>query len=101
MGHPMGATGLYVRIEDMVKLGTLLLNGGRWNGNQLLSASWVERIFANHYSLSEDPSGKLFFKAGMHGQLLCLLPRKHLSIAVQSFGADTAAIASWLLAHSE
>jgi len=33
--------GLYLRPRDMAKFGALYLNGGAWNGEQIISASWV------------------------------------------------------------
>lgn len=31
-------------VRDMVRLGLLLVHGGRWNGEQVLSAEWVSRM---------------------------------------------------------
>jgi CubicO group peptidase (beta-lactamase class C family) len=33
--------GLYLRPRDMAKFGALYLNGGSWNGEQIISAAWV------------------------------------------------------------
>jgi CubicO group peptidase (beta-lactamase class C family) len=40
-GINMGATGLRLRTEDMAKFGQLLLQGGMWNGKQLIPKEWV------------------------------------------------------------
>lgn len=37
----MGFSGIHVRTESLAKLGQLVLNGGRWRGEQLLDAEWV------------------------------------------------------------
>jgi CubicO group peptidase (beta-lactamase class C family) len=37
---------LMLRPRDMTKLGYLLLNDGRWQGEQILSADWVEKTTA-------------------------------------------------------
>ena len=37
-----GGWGLYVKTEDLAKMGQFLLQKGQWNGQQLLPASWVE-----------------------------------------------------------
>lgn len=36
-GYALGGTGLYLRTEDMVKLGALYLRGGDWNGTRVVS----------------------------------------------------------------
>ncbi|REE24863.1 CubicO group peptidase (beta-lactamase class C family) [Winogradskyella pacifica] len=33
--------GLYLKAEDLAKIGSLLLNKGKWNGKQIVSESWV------------------------------------------------------------
>lgn len=40
-GNPHGMSGLQIRPTDLAKLGQLMLQQGRWNGQQLLSADWV------------------------------------------------------------
>ena len=37
-----GGWGLYLKTEDLAKMGQLLLQKGKWKGKQLLPASWVE-----------------------------------------------------------
>ncbi len=40
-GIDAGGWGLYLLPEDMAKLGLLMLNGGSWNGRQLVRADWI------------------------------------------------------------
>lgn len=39
---------IHLRPRDMLKLGILFLNGGRWHGRQIISRSWVETSLAEH-----------------------------------------------------
>lgn len=42
MGINVGGWGLRVKTEDMARFGQLFLQKGRWQGQQVLPASWVE-----------------------------------------------------------
>lgn len=41
-GRPLAFTGLRMRPRDMLKLGRLVLNKGRWNDRQIVPAEWIE-----------------------------------------------------------
>jgi len=53
-GTNLGGWGLYVKTEDMAKLGQFLLQKGEWNGKQLLPAAWVEE--ATTSQILQDPN---------------------------------------------
>ena len=40
--HCIGASSLYLNIADMNKLGRLFLNGGKWNGKQIVDPNYVK-----------------------------------------------------------
>lgn len=40
-GHSGG--GLFISAEDMARFGLLFMNGGDWNGEQLISKEWIEK----------------------------------------------------------
>jgi Cu-Zn family superoxide dismutase len=40
-GETLGAVGLHLTSRDVAKLGFLLLNGGVWDGQQVISGAWV------------------------------------------------------------
>lgn len=54
-GINCGGWGLYVKTEDMAKLGLLLLQKGKWDGKQLIPAAWVKEASTSH--IASLPSG--------------------------------------------
>lgn len=59
-GINCGGWGLNITTEDMAKLGQLLLQGGVWNGRQVLPADWVKEM--SGYQVPSCPSGTPFEK---------------------------------------
>ena len=88
LGHAMGATGLYIRVEDMAKLGWLYLNGGVWKDRRILSQAWVDTVIENGYELRPKGVGKAYSKGGMYGQMLLVIPEENRVVAWQAFGKD-------------
>ncbi|MBQ2826703.1 MAG: beta-lactamase family protein [Clostridia bacterium] len=81
MGHPMGATGLYVRSEDTVKLGQIYLEGGTYKGKRYISKEWADIVPERGYELSRTGRGLSFAKGGMRGQQLLVIPEKNMAVA--------------------
>ncbi|MGI5894806.1 MAG: serine hydrolase domain-containing protein [Candidatus Merdivicinus sp.] len=78
MGYSMGATGLYLRSSDMVKLGQVYLQDGQFNHQQIISSAWRDLVFEREYELSKcNASG--YCKNGMHGQCLYVDPAHHFT----------------------
>lgn len=86
--HPIGATGLYIRARDMVKLGYLYSQRGAWEGQQLLSAKWVEAEETHAFSFGKSPVEGVFSKGGMRGQMLLYSPAKGYAAAWHSYNTD-------------
>lgn len=107
-GHPLGGSGLFLSLNDMAKLGQLYLDGGKWQGRQIVPESWVheatkmqidnpvpEEVKAS--GAPESPwhgigYGYMFwlcpypgsFRAdGSFGQITLVLPEKNMVVAVQ------------------
>ncbi len=70
MGHSMGATGLYIRTVDTLKLGRVFLDGGLWKGQRIVSAEWIKHAEKNGYDLYPVADKNAFTKGGMKGQRL-------------------------------
>ena len=53
--------GLRLQAESEAKLGLLMLNGGKWNGEQLISAQWIHDMSQRLISTREAPEPELSF----------------------------------------
>ena len=62
-GIEKGGWGLYIRPEDMAKLGQLVLNGGNWHGKQLISRDYLNAAASAHVSTPPQLGG---FNYGYH-----------------------------------
>lgn len=95
-GHTFGASALYLKITDQLKLGQLYLSGGKWGGEQILSESWAKEAsspivkFPNgsgygyqFWIYSEDTVKNAFKAAGAYGQETVVLPDKGLVVSIQ------------------
>ena len=47
-GINVGGWGLYLKTEDLAKMGQFILQGGKWNGEQLISAEWIAEATSAH-----------------------------------------------------
>jgi CubicO group peptidase (beta-lactamase class C family) len=54
-GMPAAASGLRMRARDAAKFGSLFLNGGKWNGKQVVPNAWVELSTRRHFSFRRRP----------------------------------------------
>jgi CubicO group peptidase (beta-lactamase class C family) len=70
--------GLFLKPRDMLKIGTLYLNDGQWNGEQIISSSWVHESFENTIPLNEIYA---------YGYQWWLAPAQYESGTVQSYCA--------------
>ncbi len=52
-GLPQGGGGLELRSRDLLTLGRLYLQGGRWNGAQIVPSHWVKASTTPHVSVPD------------------------------------------------
>jgi len=43
-GYPEGSARMYLRPRDMLKIGVCYLDGGVWNGQQIIPGEWVDAV---------------------------------------------------------
>lgn len=48
--------GLFLRPRDMAKIGLLFLNGGQWQGKQIISEQWVRESTKNYIDAAQIPA---------------------------------------------
>lgn len=110
-GLELGFSGLHATTEAIAKLGQLYLDGGAWNGVQLLPDGWVELATGPHIDNpdGENPDwrqgyGFQFWMArhgyrgdGAYGQFCVVLPEQDVVVAMTSQSLDMQAVldAAW------
>ena len=96
-----GGWGLFMRIEDMAKLGQLYLNNGMWDGKQILPENWVaesttprvatQKSGTPYYGyqlwLSDSRNGAYTFN-GMLGQNVFCFPDVNMVICTNAGNSD-------------
>lgn len=106
-GISLGGYGLSIRTEDIARFGQLYLQKGRWNGQQLVPAAWVEAATARQTSNGSNPAsdwdqgyGYQFWRArhgayrgdGAFGQFCIVMPKQDAVIAITSGTRDLQAV---------
>lgn len=96
-GRYLGGNEMALRLPDMVRFGEMYLNGGRWNGTQVLSTDWVNRSFVpvtrSQFSgldygygwfLGQTGNTNYALARGYGGQIICIVPPLNMTIAITS-----------------
>ncbi len=100
---------LQLRPHDMAKIGYMFLNGGKWDGKQILSLDWVRRATQRRVSLSGGESyGYLWWMTalplgliearGRGGQRIIIWPEKNALIVFTGGGFEPGRVGPYLLA---
>lgn len=106
-GISVGGYGLRVKTEDIAKLGQLYLQNGKWEGEQLLSETWINEATKKQTDSNEGDSdwsqgyGYQFWRCkpepgfyrgdGAFGQYCIVIPQKDTVIAITSESKDMGA----------
>ncbi|MDK2594100.1 serine hydrolase domain-containing protein [Pseudoalteromonas obscura] len=104
-GNLRGGARMFLTVHDWLKIGQLFVNNGRWNGEQIVSETWIKEVMMSrgvdkHYGgqlwlndmsfwLPKLPKDTVSLR-GHRGQYLVIIPSKQLVVA--RFGAYGAAV---------
>ena len=86
--HTIGATGAYMRAEDMVRLGWLYVNQGKLDGTSLVSKAWVDMMEQESFDLYPVKGSSFRCKGGMNGQMLLYSREKRFAAAWTAYEDD-------------
>jgi CubicO group peptidase (beta-lactamase class C family) len=83
-GIPIGGWGLKLTPREMAKLGYLYLNGGMWDGRQIVSSEWIETATRKHTATDSElgygyqwwtyPRWGAYAALGRYGQTIFVVP---------------------------
>ncbi len=97
-----GGWGMFIRIEDMAKLGRLYLQKGVWEGRRILPAEWIEEsvstriltgmdrcdLYGYHLWLNEDRGVTAWSFNGMLGQNVFCYPDLDMVICTNASNSE-------------
>ncbi len=56
LGFIVGGSGLELRTGELARIGRLLRDRGAWDGRQLVSAEWIDRMHGSWVGTGADPT---------------------------------------------
>jgi len=103
-GRSIGGSGLHITTEDIARFGQMYLQQGQWQGQQIVSATWIEEATKTHSDTSNTQSnpdwsagyGYQFWRNRRHsyrgdgafGQFCLVLPEQDAVLAMTSGRQD-------------
>ena len=94
-----GEAGLSLSPHDMARIGYLYLHNGQWDGKQIIPSSWVDQAqagpvkatFGFHYGNLwwSSPEKGAYMAMGRHSQLILVIPKFDLVVAMTGYLNDT------------
>lgn len=96
-GNSLGSTGLKMTARDLMKVGALYLDCGKWNGRATVSQEWVERsttsqsqgdplygMYGYGWWVSSFHGEDVYMSVGAKGQYLINIPKLKLTVVLTS-----------------
>jgi len=107
-GYNNGGAGLNITPHDMIKIGQLILNRGKFDGKQIVSPEWIDQSVAIQKStnnaqlygpgygyglwIGQNESGNYAFANGWGGQFIVIIPKLNLVVTATNNWSDIATI---------
>ncbi len=106
-GISLGGYGLHIRTGDIARFGQLYLQKGKWNGRQLIPATWIEAATTRQTSNGSNPEsdwdqgyGYQFWRCrhgfyrgdGAFGQYCVVMPEQDAVLAITGGVRDMQAV---------
>jgi CubicO group peptidase (beta-lactamase class C family) len=96
-GYYMGGNNLALKPSDMLKIGQMLIDEGKWNGQQIISKAWIADSFKTYTHSNYNPYGygyqwwnqkigdyQTFFAWGHGGQYIFMIPELDAVVVITS-----------------
>lgn len=96
-GYYMGGNNLAMTPRDLLKIGQMMLDGGVWNGERIVSKEWVQDSFGTYtrsnfnpydygYMWWNRPVGayQVYFAWGFGGQYIFMIPELDATVVMTS-----------------
>jgi CubicO group peptidase (beta-lactamase class C family) len=103
-GYPNGGYGLHMYPRDIIKVGQMFLDSGKWKGNQIVSSSWVKQATSEYISLDDrvgygfqwwiwnerigEQMVRRYQAQGKGGQIICVVPEFNAVIVMTGANFD-------------
>jgi CubicO group peptidase (beta-lactamase class C family) len=97
-GDPDAEGGLYLRADDLARIGYLYLRDGMWNGKRILPEGWVAKATARHakavapgwdygyqWWVTSRDGVDIWAGRGFGGQFVVIIPARDVVFVVQSW----------------
>lgn len=103
-GLTIGGWGLTMTLQDMARFGLLYLDSGFWNGDSIISKSWVNKSIQNYSSnygyfwwLKNIKGMSIYYAMGTGGNMIVCIPALNLNICIASSVIRTPISDRWKL----
>ncbi|MEO1261747.1 MAG: serine hydrolase [Bacteroidota bacterium] len=95
-GYNFGGFGISTTPRELAKMAQLVLNNGKWNGEQIIDSTWIDKMITSQTVTEADSDysfgylwwvnekENLYFMAGSGGQYACVVPDKNMLVVAMS-----------------